>query len=308
MKAWALALALLVAAIPAGSPTLVAAQAAIINADAEVATTMYAAAITQATAEKLADARITAQRAQIVALEAKVRAGEAKRTHLVGAQKDFVALLAAKDREYAEQIAIFRGAVTDIASTPEGAAALAQFNNGDEVGALAILDKLRAANDRMRQQRADIESAAEGRRIAALALDARTRGKQTTQSVIDRYEDVVRLDPGVFADWEQLDLLYQDAGRDADARRAAEKAIQVAANDHDRSVGSRDLGDIMRAQGDLAGAGKAEGDALAMVRRLADAEPANADLQRDVAAGSRKMSDILAYEFNLAAARTDAAS
>ena len=48
------------------------------------------------------------------------------------------------------------------------------------------LDKLRAANDRMRQQRADIESAAEGRRIARLALEAKIRGKQSTQDVIGR--------------------------------------------------------------------------------------------------------------------------
>jgi hypothetical protein len=105
--------------------------------------------------------------------------------------------LAARDRAYAQEIAIFRAAVKDIAATPEGANALARFNAGDEDGALAILDELRAALDTARQKRADIESAAEARRIAALALEARTRGKLTTAKVIARYEEVTRLDPGV---------------------------------------------------------------------------------------------------------------
>ena len=41
------------------------------------------------------------------------------------------------------------------------------------------------------------ESAAEGRRIATLALEARNKGKLTTTQVIARYEEVTRLDPGV---------------------------------------------------------------------------------------------------------------
>ena len=56
---------------------------------------------------------------------------------------------------------------------------MARFNDGDEAGALAILDTLRAATDHARQKREDIESAAEGRHIAALAREARARGKQT---------------------------------------------------------------------------------------------------------------------------------
>ena len=45
------------------------------------------------------------------------------------------------------EIAVFRAAVEDIAKTPEGVAALARFNAGDEMGALAVLDDLRAARD-----------------------------------------------------------------------------------------------------------------------------------------------------------------
>ena len=64
-----------------------------------------------------------------------------------------------------------------------------------KIGALTVLDNLRAARDAARQKRADIESAAEGRRIATLALEARNRVKPTTAQVITRYEEVTRLDP-----------------------------------------------------------------------------------------------------------------
>ena len=37
---------------------------------------------------------------------------------------------------------VFRREVTNIASTPESANALARFNAGDRVGAIAVLDRL----------------------------------------------------------------------------------------------------------------------------------------------------------------------
>jgi hypothetical protein len=81
---------------------------------------------------------------------------------------------------------------------------LARFNAGDEIGALAILDDLRAARDAARQKRVNIESAAEGRRIATLALEARAKGKLTTAQVITRYEEVTTLDPAMHWDWVEL--------------------------------------------------------------------------------------------------------
>jgi hypothetical protein len=89
---------------------------------------------------------------------------------------------------------------------------LARFNAGDEIGALAVLDDLRGARDAARQKRTDIESAAEGRRITRLALEARNKGKLTTAEVIARYEEVTRLDPAVHWDWVEMGRLYTDAG------------------------------------------------------------------------------------------------
>ena len=188
-----------------------------VDPHAEVAAALFAASATQAAVQRAADARLTAAQAKISALAAEVRAGRSRRAELVAAQEGFVTQLADKDRAYAAAIAVFRGAVTDIAATQSGAEALAQFNNGDEAGALKILDQLRAADDQARQTASNIASAAEGRRIAALALEARARGKDSTQDVIARYEDVTRLDPGVHWDWITLSRLYQDAGRLADA-------------------------------------------------------------------------------------------
>ena len=111
---------------------------------------------------------------------------------------------------------------------------MARFNAGDEIGALTVLDNLRAARDAARQKRADIESAAEGRRIATLALEARNRGKLTTAEVIARYEEVTRLDPGVHWDWVELGRLYTDAGSLPAALRAARSAADTAENDRDR--------------------------------------------------------------------------
>ncbi|MEO8630329.1 MAG: hypothetical protein ABI612_19855, partial [Betaproteobacteria bacterium] len=202
-----------------------------LDARSEVAAALYAASATQAVAQRVSDAKIRAQRTEIERMRAQVRSGDARlQAALTTAQEGYVAALASRDRAYAQEIAVFRSAVADIAATPEGAAALARFNAGDQIGALAILDQLHAARDAARQKRADIESAAEDRRIATLALEARAKGKLTTAQVIVRYEEVTSLDPGVHWDWIELGRLYRDVGKLPDALRAAK-----AAGDHAQS-------------------------------------------------------------------------
>ena len=143
----------------------------------EMATAVYGAASTTAAFEKAADPQLRALRGQIETLGAKVRSTGSEESPdsvaLLAAQGRFIAMLAGKDRGYAEAIAQFRSTVADIVATPEGVAALAQYNAGDEIGALAILDRLRAANDAARTIQSNIASAAEARRISELALDAR---------------------------------------------------------------------------------------------------------------------------------------
>jgi len=182
-----------------------------------------------------------------------VRAGQAKQAELTHAQEDFVSQLAAKDRAYAAAIDSFRGAVTHITETPEGAAALAKFNNGDEVGALAILDQLNDARDAALQKATDIQKAVGRRDEAALAMEARTRGKLDTNAVIGFYQQVVKLDPGVAADWGALAHLYADAGRLEDAHQAALAEGKAAQTDADKATADLDLGDVLIAQRDFNG-------------------------------------------------------
>ena len=184
---------------------------------------------------------------------------------------------------------MFRSAVEDIAATPEGVEALARFNAGDEIGALATLDGLRAARDAARQKRADIESAAEGRRIATLALEARTKGKLTTAQVIARYEEVTTLDPGVHWDWVELSRLYMEAGKLPDALRVAKAAANTAEDDRDRSVAFDIQGDIEVAQGDLTGAQESYREGMGIAEHLAQSDPGNAGWQWDLTASLIKL-------------------
>jgi tetratricopeptide (TPR) repeat protein len=170
---------------------------------------------------------------------------------------------------------------------------LARFNAGDEVGALSILDDLRAARDRARQRRNNFESAADGRSNATLALDARGRGKVTTALLIARFEDITRLDPGVHRDWAELARLYRFAGRLRDALDAARTAASTAGDDRDRSVAFNEVGDVLAAQGDRLGALASYREAHAIAERLAQADPGDADGRSDLAAVHQRIGDIL---------------
>src|SRR6201996_5132875 len=244
------------------------------DAHAEIAAVLYAASATQAALAKSLDGKLQTQQQRIASLAAQIKAGDLRhRAEMATAQEAFVQSLAQKDRQYAVQLSLFRTVVTDIASTPQGAAALERFNAGDEVGAIDILDRLRATNERMREARAKLEDAAEGRRIAQLALEARTGGKINTQGVITRFEEVVRLDPGVWNDWLELEHLYVDGGRLADARHAVDQMAAVARNDNESAHTFSERSDVLLAQGDLVGARAAAESAVKISRRSSAADP-----------------------------------
>jgi tetratricopeptide (TPR) repeat protein len=245
-----------------------------VDAHAEIAAVLYSASATQAALTRSLDAQLRSQHDRINALAAEIKAGNAAhRAEMTAAQESFVGELAAKDRQYAAQIALFRSAVTDIASTSDGLNALERFNAGDEVAAIAILDRIHAVNERMREARAKLEDAAEDRRIAQLAFEARTRGKITTQAVIARYEQVVRLDPGDPDDWLALCGLYVEAAQLTEARRAVGTLMTVARNDADRAAGYTVKAEVLQATGDLVGARSAALQAIKANQRVVAAEP-----------------------------------
>ena len=279
--------------------------AAAIDSQAEIAAALYAASATQAATQRLTDKTIQAERQKIDALTAQVRSGAAQRAALVAAQNHYVAQLAALDQTYSVEIAVFRGAVTDIASTPEGLEALAKYNAGDAQGALSILDQLRAARAAARRKADDIANAADARATAELALDARGHGKGDTAQVTARYEEVTQLDPAENWDWNELTRLYEDAGRLADAGKAAQKAVDTATNDRDRSVGLEEEGDILRSQGDLAGGRKAYEASLAIDTKAAAANPGSAMAQQDIEIDYGRLGVALREQGDLPGARND---
>jgi hypothetical protein len=102
----------------AGSAIAHGAAAAVTEVDvrAEIAAALFAASATQAAAERVADAKIRSQRKEIEELRGKVRSGDAQRkAELTAAEEKYVAALAERDRAYAQEIAVFRKAVEDIA-------------------------------------------------------------------------------------------------------------------------------------------------------------------------------------------------
>jgi tetratricopeptide (TPR) repeat protein len=283
---FALAAALACGVIAAASAR---AEAPSVDARAEIAQALFAASATQAAAERAADARLTAARMEIDRLRAQ---GARAHAQLVQAQEEYVAGLLARDRAFAQEIAVLREAVRSIAATPEGAAALARYNSGDAAGALAVLDQLVDARERARQARANVETAAERRQVARLAyyawgrdlsvwsrsFDARTRDALNELSaaasrVLSRFEDVIRLDPNVYWDWAALCHLYAFVDRDADSLRAATRAVALAPGDDERADALFEWAELLSKAGDHASARRRYEESLGIRRRLFAAEP-----------------------------------
>ena len=173
MKSWLLTAALLGSSVPANTAVHAAKQVDASAASSEVAAFLYAAPPTTLELNHLLDGGLRGLRARIEILSAEVAAGDTQRlAELTEVQRTIVAQLTAQDLGYAQTIAQYRDAVAEVASTREGLVALRRFNSGDQIGALAMLDGLRVAHDAARSKRSSAESAAEGRRIAILAVEA----------------------------------------------------------------------------------------------------------------------------------------
>ena len=243
---------------------------------AQVESMVYASPETQDAYGQWADDRLRAEHARIEALPAR------DSRQRIDAMTVFNRDLAAKDLAYAQAMIALRGAITDIGASGQGEAALARFRAGDAVATIAFLDLENTARDRARRKPAPLESAAAARRVAALAWEARLRGKLTTDALTERYETLVRLDRGVSQDWMRLHQLYQAAGRAADAARALDTAAKVAGGDAERALALGAIGHDRLVQGDLAGAGHVLVEGLPVFRRLVVLAPHDPDRAWDL--------------------------
>jgi tetratricopeptide (TPR) repeat protein len=257
------------------------AGAAAYSVESEVAAALYAASATQAAMERQYTQQLAAARKQIDALRQQVTANASAggdetatlKAELANKERKIVELLAQQDASYAREISVYGDAVKSIASTPEGLAVLGRFNSGDQVGAIAILDDLRKARDAARMARVNQESASEARQIAALALEARASGNLTTADLIDRFEEITRLDGSEASDWITLSGLYRDAGNSPKAAAAAQKALNLAPDAATKADALKTLGAIEFDQGKLPDAEARLAQSAALLRDLAKDHP-----------------------------------
>lgn len=249
----------------AGTPKASAQSAGQINysVDTEVAAALYAASATQAALERQYSAKLRAARKEIDALRQRVdisgttanaRVEELERT-LAEKEREIIVILASKDASYAQEISALDAAFTNVASTPEGLAALELFNQGDQLAAIEILDEIRRARETARRVERDRADADDARSVAYLALEARYTGKLTTQDIVQRFENVTLLDPDRYSDWMMLARLYVDAGNLNQANASLERAADLAPDRLARAAVLVESSGIALNQGNL---GKAE--------------------------------------------------
>ena len=165
------------------------------------------------------------------------------------------------------------GIVADRA--PAAKSAVSAIIAGDLSSAVATLERdARAATDAVVGQAVD--AAEKWRRLGALVREI------DTAKALAAYEAAFALQPAEFWTCIELSRLRGTAGGTSGARAAAEAAGRAAGTDRERSVALNDLGDVLVAQGDEAGALASYRDSLAIFDRLAKSDPGNAGWQRDL--------------------------
>lgn len=131
----------------------------------------------------------------------------------------------------------------------------------------------------------------EGRAALARAAEA-ARHKGTLAMLDDTLEALAAfrcaadLDPSDAWTWIHISRLEAQGGKLVAAEDAARRARQTAeaqGEERDVKVAMDELGDVLVGRGDLMEAQKSYRDAFAIAGRLADADPGNAQWQRDLA-------------------------
>src|SRR5436305_547466 len=257
-----------------------------------------------ASVQRIADEREEQLFADLAAKDRRLRveqrtrtAAQAELAEVTAERQRLVDEIASRDRQFAAEIAEYRREVASIADSPDPRKreALKRYADGDRAGGFDALVAI---------QKAEAKAVAAGwREIAALAQDRKDRGEMGTAEVIPLYETAQTLDADYAWGWIELRRLYQMAGRLPDARRAAEQALAHAQSDRDKAIGESEVGDVLLASGDLAGASARFESNLKILERLARANPDNAEAQRDFSMSLTKLGDVLAASGDLAGAR-----
>ena len=257
-----------------------------------------------AAVQRIADEREERLFAELAVKDRRLRAESGSRAaaqtdlaRVTAERQRLVDEIATRDRQFAAEIAEYRKQVASIANSPDPRkrAALERYAEGDRAGAFEALLAI---------QEAETKAVAAGwREIAALAQDRKDRSEMGTAQVISIYEKAQSLETAYLWGWIELRRLYQEAGRLADARSAAEEALERAEDARDRSVAETELGNVLVSSGDLVGARMRFEASLAIGERLAEANPTSAEAQRDLSVSLNKLGDVLVSSGDLVGAR-----
>lgn len=289
MRLSSLVLSMLLASSPVLSSPALHAESAL-DTQALVQRLVLERAATVAALQRVADEREEQLFADLAAKDRKLRAEQkAKReaqadlAEVTSQRQTLVDEIAARDRRFAAEISEYRKQVVSIASSPDPRKreALRRYSEGERLAAYEDLKLI---------QRAETKAVAAGwRELGALGLDLKDRGEIGTAEALSNFEEAQRLDPDDAWGWIQLLRLYRDAGRRADARHAAEQALEHAEGDRARAAALSDLGDVLVSSGDLAGARVRYESSLKMAEELASSNPGSAEAQRDLIVGHTKV-------------------
>lgn len=219
------------------------------------------------------------------------------------ADRDF----AKEMRRHRNHLARLRGESGGGIIAADGAgAALERFAAGEEGAALQALDRIvadrRAAkkpareqadasdpetdkalartNQQLREQQRNVEDALDLRALANLALLAYQRGAVPLSVPLEKFKEVVRLDPTEVADSVVLARLHRQAGDFDAVKKAAAVAERLAVAAGDRPLALSETGLTLRLAGGLREARRVLEAALKLREEAWQAEPGAADLKR----------------------------
>src|SRR5436305_4466618 len=257
-----------------------------------------------ASVQRIADEREEQLFADLTAKDRRLRAeqrtrkeAQAELAGVTAERQRLVDEIAARNRQFAAEIAEYRRQVASIADSPDPRKreALKRYAEGDRAAGYDDLWEI---------QEAETKAVAAGwREIAALAQDRKDQGEIGTAEAIKPYEKAQAMDADYAWGWIELQRLYQEAGRLPDARHAAEQALAHAPSERDRAVAESEVGDVLVAAGDLAGARQRFERCLKILEQLAKANPTSVDAQRDLGVSLEKLGGVLIASGDLAGAR-----
>jgi len=173
---------------------------------------------------------------------------------------------------------------------PEERRALAMIADGKVIDGLALLSELASS--------AASKNVEQWRRIGRLAYAV------DTMQALEAYKKVIVLDKSNTWDSIYLGRLYQQSGSLTKALLVYEGALASLpeTDERDRSVLLNEIGDVLKSQGNLAGALDSYRASMDIFSRLAKADPDNAGWQRDLSVAHERIGDVLKSQGNLAGA------